>query len=308
MRIIVVGAGGVGGAFGLALAKAGADVTFIARGAHLAAMKKDGLKVQGARGESHLFPVQATDDPVGIAPADVMLYCVKLWDLEESAHKVKSVVGPDTAVIPLQNGVDAAERLAPIFGKDNVLGGVAQISASITSPGILTQVGTAMRLVFGEFDKASSERGERFLALCHRAGFDAVLSPDIRKELWMKFIMLASNASVMAAARQPLGPLREDPDMVALFRAAYEEVIAVGRASGVNLPADAIEPVLTFMRTAPPEIKPSMLLDLERGNRMELPWLGGKVVELGRKFGIPTPTHAMLYALLKGHAMGRAAP
>ncbi len=306
MKIAVIGAGGVGGAFGLALAKAGADVTFIARGAHLAAMKRDGLKVQGGRGESHLFPVEATDDPSTVGPADVMLYCVKLWDLETSAHAVKSIVGPETAVIPLQNGVDAAERLAPIFGKDNVLGGVAQISASITSPGVLTQVGTAMRIVFGEFDKPTSPRAERFLALCHKAGFDATLSDDIRRDLWLKFIMLASNASVMAAARQSLGPLREDPDVVAVFMAAYEEVIAVGRASGVNLPPDAIEPVLTFMRTAPAAVKPSMLLDLERGNRMELPWLGGKVVELGKKFGIPTPTHAMLYALLKTHAMGRA--
>ncbi len=306
MKIVVVGAGGVGGAFGLALAKAGADVTFIARGKHLAAMKENGLRIQGGRGEAHLFPTLTTDDPSSAGVADVMLYCVKLWDLEKSAHEVKSVVGPDTAVIPLQNGVDAAERLSPIFGKDNVLGGVAQISASITSPGVLTQVGTTMRMVFGEFDKPSSARAERFLALCHKAGFDAKLSEDIRKELWMKFIMLASNASVMSAARQSLGPLRADPDMVAVFTAAYEEVIAVGRASGVNLPPDAIEPVLAFLRTAPPEIKPSMLLDLERGNRMELPWLGGKVVELGRKFAIPTPTHAMLYALLKGHAMGRA--
>lgn len=305
MKIVVVGAGGVGGAFGLALAKAGADVVFIARGKHLAAMKEKGLRIQGGRGEAHLFPVQATDDPSSVGVADVMLYCVKLWDLEKSAHEVKSIVGPNTAVIPLQNGVDAAERLAPIFGKDNVMGGVAQISASITSPGVLTQVGTTMRMVFGEFGKATSPRAARFLALCHKAGFDAKLSDDIEKELWMKFIMLASNASVMAAARQPLGPLREDPDMVRVFTSAYEEVIAVGRASGVNLPPDAIEPVLTFMRTAPAEIKPSMLLDLERGNRMELPWLGGKVVELGKKFGIPTPTHATIYALLKGHAMGR---
>lgn len=306
MKIAVIGAGGVGGAFGVALAKAGADVTFVARGAHLAAMTRDGLKVQGGRGESHLFPVKATDDPATVGHADVMLYCVKLWDLEESAHHVKSIVGPETAVIPLQNGVDAAERLAPIFGKDNMLGGVAQISASITSPGVLTQVGTTMRLVFGEFDKPTSDRAERFLALCHKAGFDAILSDDIERDLWLKFIMLASNASVMAAARQPLGPLREDPEIVAVFMAAYEEVIAVGRASGVKLPPDAIEPVLTFMRTAPAEVKPSMLLDLERGNRMELPWLGGKVVELGKKFGIPTPTHAMLYALLKTHVMGKA--
>jgi 2-dehydropantoate 2-reductase len=305
MKIAVIGAGGVGGPFGLALAKAGADVTFVARGAHLAAMKTTGLKVQGGRGEADLFPVQATDDPASLGVVDVVLNCVKLWDLEDSGHKIKSMVGPHTAVIPLQNGIDAAERLAPILGKDNVMGGVAQISASITSPGVLTQVGTTMRMVFGEFDAPSSDRGERFLALCQKAGFDALLSPDIRKELWMKFIMLASNAAVMAVARQPLGPLRSDPEIVKVFRAAYEEVIAVGRASGVNLPENAMEPVLNFMNTAPPEIKPSMLLDLERGNRLEAPWLGGKVVELGKALGVPTPTHAMLYALVKGHAMGR---
>lgn len=305
MKIAVIGAGGVGGPFGVALAKAGADVTFVARGNHLAAMKSTGLKVQGGRGESHLFPVQATDDPMSIGVVDVVLNCVKLWDLEDSGHKIKSMVGPQTAVIPLQNGVDAADRLAPILGKDKVMGGVAQISASITSPGTLTQVGTTMRMVFGEFDQPTSARGEAFLALCQKAGFDAVLSPDIRKELWMKFIMLASNASVMAIARQPLGPLREDADIVAVFRAAYEEVIAVGRASGVNLPDDAMGPVMNFMKTAPAEIKPSMLLDLERGNRLEAPWLGGKVIELGKKFGIPTPTHAMLYALVKPYVMGR---
>ncbi len=305
MRIVVVGAGGVGGVFGVALAKAGAEVVFVARGAHLAAMKTAGLRIQGARGESHLFPVQATDRPGELAPADVVLSCVKLWDLETSAQDIKPVVGPDTAVIPLQNGIDAAERLIPILGKANVLGGTAQVSAAITSPGMLTQVGTTMRLVFGEFDKTSSPRGEKFRALCHTAGFEAILSDDIRRDLWIKFIMLASNASVMAAARQPMGPLREDPEIVAVFRAAYEEVIAVGRASGVALPENVMEPVMNFMRTAPAEIKPSMLLDLERGNRLELPWLGGKVVELGKKFGIPTPTHAMLYALLKTHAMGR---
>ena len=173
MRIAVVGAGGVGGGFGVALAKAGADVTFIARGAHLAAMKRGGLKVTGARGDSHLVPAQATENPAEIGPVDIVLFCVKLWDVESAGERIKPLIGKDTAVIPLQNGIDAPERLIPILGEHAVMGGVAQISASITAPGVITQVGTFMRMIFGEFDGSRSQRAEDFLALCGKAGFDA---------------------------------------------------------------------------------------------------------------------------------------
>ena len=152
MRIAVVGAGGVGGGFGAALAKAGAGVTFIARGAHLAAMKSAGLKVGGGRGETHLVPTRATDDPADIGRVDIVLFCVKLWDVESAGAHIKPLIGPDTAVIPLQNGIDAAERLIPILGESAVMGGVAQISASITAPGVIQQVGTFMRMIFGELD------------------------------------------------------------------------------------------------------------------------------------------------------------
>lgn len=168
MRIAVVGAGGVGGGFGAALAMAGADVTFIARGAHLAAMKSQGLKVQGGRGETHLVPTKATDDPASIGNVDIVLFCVKLWDVESAGERIKSLIGPQTGVIPLQNGVDAAERLTPILGRGAVMGGVAQISASITAPGVITQVGTFMRMIFGELDGKLSRRGEDFLALCQK--------------------------------------------------------------------------------------------------------------------------------------------
>ena len=304
MRIAVVGAGGVGGGFGAALAKAGADVTFIARGAHLAAMKSEGLKVQGGRGETHLVPTRATDDPAGIGKVDIVLFCVKLWDVESAGQHIRPLIGPDTAVIPLQNGIDAAERLIPILGSNAVMGGVAQISASITAPGVIQQVGTFMRMIFGEFDGKPSKRAEDFLALCLKAGFDATLSEQIQTELWMKFILLASNASVMALARQPIGKLRDDPDLRPIFIAAYREAIDVGRARGVALPADALEKILDFTSHAPPAMKASMALDLERGNRLELPWLGGKVVELGRQLGVPTPTHSMMYAMLKPYIMG----
>ena len=304
MRIAVVGAGGVGGGFGAALAQAGGDVTFIARGAHLAAMKSKGLRIESPRGDVHLQPTQATDDPAAVGPVDIVLFCVKLWDVESAGKHIKPLVGPNTAVIPLQNGIDAPERLVPILGKQAVMGGVAQISASIVAPGVIRQVGTFMRMLFGELDGSRSQRGEAFLALCQKAGFDAMLSDQILSELWIKFILLATNASVMAVARQPIGKLRDDPDMRPQFVAAYNEVIAVGKARGVKLPANTLDMMLAFNAGAPPTMKPSMALDLERGNRIELPWLGGKVVELGRTLGVPTPTHALMYAALKPYVMG----
>jgi len=304
MRIAVVGAGGVGAGFGAALAKAGGDVTFIARGAHLAAMKSNGLKIESPRGDVHLVPTQATDDPAAVGPVDIVLFCVKLWDVESAGQHIKPLVGANTAVIPLQNGIDAPERLVPILGKPAVMGGVAQISASIVAPGVIRQVGTFMRMLFGELDGSRSQRGEAFLALCQKAGFDVVLSDQIVSELWIKFILLATNASVMALARQPIGKLRDDPDMRPQFVAAYNEVIAVGKARGVKLPANTLDMMLAFNAGAPPTMKPSMALDLERGNRIELPWLGGKVVELGRTLGVPTPTHALMYAALKPYVMG----
>jgi 2-dehydropantoate 2-reductase len=304
MRIAVVGAGGVGGGFGAALAKAGADVTFIARGAHLAAMKRDGLKVQSPRGDTHLVPTQATNNPAEIGVVDIVLFCVKLWDVESAGEAIKPLVGPDTAVIPLQNGIDAAERLLPILGAKAVMGGVAQISASIVAPGVILQVGTFMRMIFGELDGTRSKRAEAFLALCQKAGFDATLSEQIVTELWMKFIPLATNAGITAATRQPIGRLREDSDIRPVMIAAFREVYDVGRARGIALPADAVEKSLAFMDHAPPAMKASMALDLERGNRLELPWLSGKVVELGRQLGVPTPTHSMMYAVLKPYVMG----
>lgn len=307
MRIAVVGAGGVGSGFGAALAKAGADVTFIARGAHLAAMKSQGLKVLSPRGDIHLVPTQATDNPADVGPVDFVLFCVKQWDVESAGHHIKPMIGPETAVIPLQNGVDAAERLIPILGANAVMGGVAQISAAITGPAVIQQVGTFMRMIFGELDGKRSARGEKLLAMCQRGGFDATLSEAILTDLWMKFILLATNASIVALARQPIGNLRDDPDIRPIFISAAQEVMEVGRANGVALPANAIETVLGLTDHLPPHQKPSMALDLERGNRLELPWLSGKVVELGKKLDVPTPTHSLLYAMLKPYIMGKPA-
>jgi 2-dehydropantoate 2-reductase len=307
MRIAVIGAGGVGGAFGAALAKAGADVTFVARGAHLKAMRENGLRIEGGRGETLIKPAQATDDPGSIGPVDFVLFCVKLWDVESAGEAIKPLIGPTTAVIPLQNGIDSAERLIPILGAQAVMGGVAQISATIAEPGVIRQTGTFMRLIFGELEGGKSARGETFLSLCQKAGFDATHSDQITTELWMKFILLATNAAITAATRTPIGLLRDDPDIFPLFARASAEVAAVGRAKGIELPGDVVEKMVGFTKTAPPGMMASMAHDLVRGNRIELPWLSGKVVAMGRELGVPTPVHEILYAVLKPFVAGKPA-
>ena len=304
MRIAIVGAGGVGGLFGAALAKAGADVTFIARGKHLEAMKSKGLRVESQLGNTHLQPTQATDDPASVGPVDYVIFCVKLWDVESAGAQIKPMVGKDTAVIPLQNGIDAPERLIAILGKDAVMGGVASVSATIAEPGVIRQTGTQTRMLFGELDGKKRERGEIFAAMCKKAGIDGVHSDQILTELWIKFTLLATNASTMALIRQPIGRLREDADIVALMRAGYQETVDVGRARGVRIPDDAVERALAWNRSVPPTLLPSMAVDLIRGNRIELPWLSGKLVELGRELGVPTPTHSFMYTALKPYIMG----
>jgi 2-dehydropantoate 2-reductase len=223
------------------------------------------------------------------------MFCVKLWDVEAAGEAIRPLFGPSTAVLPLQNGIDASERLIPILGAQAVMGGVAQISATIDAPGVIRQTGTFMRLASGELDGSISARGKNFLEWCQRAGFDATLSDRILTELWLKFIILATNSGMTALTRRPLGELRDDPDIAPYFRAGFEEVIALARAKGVWLPDDALERSMKFTMGAPFGI---------RGNRIELPWLSGKVVALGRELGVPTPTHAMINAALKPYAMG----
>jgi 2-dehydropantoate 2-reductase len=304
MRIAVIGSGGVGGAFGAALAQAGADVTFVARGAHLEAMRANGLRVVSPRGDMHIRPCKATDNPAEIGVVDVVLFCVKLWDVESAGTAIKSLIGPNTAVIPLQNGIDAAERLIPILGRDALMGGVAQISAAIERPGVIRQTGTFMKIVFGELDGRMSERGAAFESMCQRAGFDVVFTDAIQTALWEKFVLLAANSTIASLIRLPFGKLREDADVLALFSASFAEAIAVARALGVALPADMQGRLENAVMNFPPMMKPSMAVDLERGNRLELPWLGGKVVALGKQHGVPTPVLSVMCAALKPYANG----
>jgi 2-dehydropantoate 2-reductase len=304
MRIAVIGAGGIGGPYGAALAKAGADVTFVARGAHLLAMRENGLRIEGDRGATHIRPVQATDDIAGIGTVDIVLCCVKLWDLENVAGQIPPIIGPDTAVIPLQNGVDAAERMIGILGDGPVMGGTAFVTGTISAPGVIRQTGAYQQMTFGELDGRISRRGEQLRKLCKAAGFDGVLSTDIMVPVWQKFILLVPLSGLNALTRLPLGKWRGDPDLLALYEAALRETVSVGVAEGVGLPPDIIDRTLAQMRSMPPHHTTSMGNDLLRGTRLELPWFAGKVVELGRRHCIPTPVNGFIYVALKPYIHG----
>ncbi len=304
MRIAVIGTGGIGGPYGASLARAGNDVTFVARGAHLRAIREDGLRIEGDRGEIQIRPAQATDDIARIGPVDFVLSCVKLWDIEPVAQQIRTIVGPRTAVIPLQNGVDAAERMIRILGREAVMGGMAFVTGTIVSPGVIRQTGTYQRMTFGELDGRVSERGQQLRDLCEAAGFEGVLSSDVMVPIWEKFILLVPLSGLNALTRLPLGNWRGEPDLLALYEAALRETVAVGLAEGIRLPPDVIDKTHAMMWSMPSYHTTSMGNDLFRGNRLELPWFAGKVVELGRPHGIPTPVNGFIYAALKPYING----
>jgi len=262
------------------------------------------LRVEGDRGETHIRPAQATDNIAGIGIVDFVLFCVKLWDVESVGRQLRPIVGPGTAVVPLQNGVDAAERLVPILGHEAVMGGTAFVTGTIAAPGVIRQTGSYQRMTFGEFDGRFSERGRRLSALCEAAGFEGVLSPDIKVPVWEKFILLVPLSGLHALTRVPLGKWRDDPDLLALYEAALRETVAVGLAEGVRLRPDCIDRTLSMMRSMPAHHTTSMGNDLLRGNRLELPWFAGKVVELGRRHSIPTPVNGFIYAAVKPYING----
>jgi 2-dehydropantoate 2-reductase len=304
LRIAVIGAGGIGAIYGASLAKAGAEIVFVARGAHLAAIGRNGLRVEGDRGETVVRPAHATDDIGSIGRVDYVLFCVKLWDVESAGEQIRSIVGPESAVIPLQNGVDAAERLVPILGRGAVMGGTAFVTGSIVAPGVVRQTGTYQVMTFGELDGRMSPRGRRLSEMCAGAGFEGVPSPDVMVPIWQKFILLVPLSGLNALTRLPLGTWREDADLWALAEAMLAETIAVGRAEGVRLPSDCAEKTRAAFRAMPPYHMTSMGNDLLRGNRLELPWFAGKVVELGRRHGIPTPANGFIHIALKLYANG----
>jgi len=297
MKIAIFGSGGVGGYFGGKLAAAGEDVTFLARGAHLTAMQTEGLHIASPLGDVHLPKVQATDRPEAIGPVDVVLFTVKLYDVEASAATLAPMIGPNTVVVTLQNGVDAMDMVAKHVGADHVAGGAAYIVVVIDKPGHLRHT-TAQQLVFGERDGRRSDRLVAFEQAGIRAGFQAQCSTDVEAALWTKFVRLATWSGMTSVTRSPMGTVRDTPATYDMMMAAIEEVISVGKAKGVKFPADLMDGTLNLIKNFPASSKSSMLEDLERGRRLELPWLSGAVVRIGKEVGVPTPIHQFITTVL----------
>jgi len=305
MKIAVMGSGGVGGYFGARLAQAGCDVAFIARGAHLAAMREHGLKVESPLGDIVLPKVRVTDDPGTLEPVDLVFFSVKLWDTEAAAASIASLIGPDTGIVSFQNGVQKYDLLRRVCGEQAVMGGVAYIATRIGQPGVIKHTGAMQRLVFGEYDGRRSARAEALLEACRRGGISAELSGDIRREIWEKFVFLVGLSATTTTMRLPIGPIRANAQTRAFLLDIMREVVAVGRAHDVALAADYAEQRLAFCDGLPAGMISSMAHDLERGNRLELAWLSGGVVELGKAAGVPTPANRAISDILALHAQGR---
>jgi 2-dehydropantoate 2-reductase len=300
MKIAVMGSGGIGGYFGGRLAYAGEDVTFLARGAHLEAIRKNGLQVKSVAGDLHVHP-KATHDPSEVGPVDLVLFCVKAYDTEVAALQIRSMVRPETTVLCLLNGVDNEEKLAAILGEEHVLAGVVHILSTISAPGVISQTAGPRTLRFGEKDGRITARLERILRVLKGAGIDAELSTQIQVDLWEKFLFICAQGGVTALAQLTVGEILACPETTAFYRGVMEEAAAVGRAKGVALPADAVERALTFARGLQPGMRSSLAHDLSQGNRLEVETLAGSVVRYGREVGVLTPFNFAIYACLKPH-------
>jgi 2-dehydropantoate 2-reductase len=303
MRIGIMGSGGLGGYFGARLAQGGADVHFIARGAHLAAMREHGLRIEGP-GPLHLREVQVTSEPGEVGVVDVVMLGVKLWDTDEAIAQMRPMVGPDTAVISFQNGVLKDQYLRGAFDARQIMGGVGYVATTIESPGVIRQTGPMQRLIFGEFDGSRSPRGEALLAACLAGGIEAELSTNIVREIWQKYVFLVGLSGTTTSMRSTIGPIRANAQTRAFLQDVMAEVIAVGRAHGVDLPGNFLESAMERADTVAQDMTSSMHHDLERGNKLEVRWLSGGVVQLGREKGVATPLNRAIADILALHEPG----
>ena len=297
MRIVVMGSGGTGGYFGAKLVRAGQDVTFVARGSHLKSILAHGLRVRSAVEGEWTVKARAIESLAGEPPADLVLFCVKSFDTESAAAVIKPVIGPDAGVLSIQNGVDNEERLARILGAGHVLGGMAQVFATIEEPGVIRHVQLG-RIVFGEMDGRDTERARAFLAACQRAGIPAEISADVTRTLWEKYAMLTAHAGMTALTRCPAGILRRLPETRLMYRRLLEEMVAVARAAGIALDGGYVEQSFKLLDGMADNFASSLHHDLTRGKRLELEALHGHALRLGERHGVPTPTLFAVYAAL----------
>lgn len=298
MRIAVFGTGGVGGYFGGRLAQAGQDVVFIARGAHLHAIQTNGLRIESIKGDFTISPAQASYDPSQVGPVDAVLVGVKAWQIPDAAQAMRPLVGEQTIVVPLENGVEAPEQLAAVLGAEHVLGGLCQLSAFITAPGHIRHVGIEPYVAFGEMDGRPSPRAGRLLHAFDQAGVKADIPADIQAAMWDKFLFIASISGVGAVTRAPMGVYRSLPETRRMLVDAMQEIFAVARARGVNLPGDAVEKRLAFIDNLPAGVIASMQRDILEGRPSELMSQNGAVVRMGQALDLPTPVHSFIFTSL----------
>ncbi|PYM82173.1 MAG: 2-dehydropantoate 2-reductase [Candidatus Rokuibacteriota bacterium] len=301
MKLVVMGAGGVGGYFGGKLQRRGTAVTFVARGAHLEALRRRGLTIRSATEGEWSAPATAVEHLAGQPTADAVLLCVKSFDTEEAVEAIRPVVGPDTAVLSLQNGVDNEAKIDAALGAGHAVGGVAYVFATIEGPGVIahTQGG---RIVLGELDGQARPRTERLREALTAAGVPTELSPDIRRALWDKYLAITAQAGMTALTRKPVGVIRATPECWTLFRLLLEELAAIAAAEKVGLAPDVVERILTGVSGLKPDTTSSMYYDLTHGKRLELEALQGHALRLAERHGLPSPTLFAVYAALKPHA------
>ena len=304
MKIAVMGTGGMGGYYGGHLAAAGCDVTFIARGEHLTAIQKNGLSLKGDSGDIHINPTPATDDPGSIGPVDVVLFCVKLYDVETAAELIQPLIKKDTIVISFLNGIDGPERLAKIVGKQHVIGGAAYASAVIEAPGVVRYKGTKGHFKIGCLDGRANRRLKEFQSLYSGTPIECEISDDIVATLWDKFILLATNSGLSCMCRQPVGIIYNDPDLLELAMAMMREVESLAIAQHIKIDDEIIEKSVAWSKSAPTDLYASMYHDLRKGRPLELAGMSGFVATLGEQLEIATPCHKTVFACLKPYING----
>jgi len=304
MKIAAIGAGGVGGYFGARLAQAGHDVSFLARGKHLAALQKDGLTLTSPHGDAKL-KIKVFERPADVGPVDLVMFAVKLWDTQSAAESIRPLLSKCGVVIPFQNGVESIESLRKIFPKEQVLGGSAYIATRIAAPGVIEHIGQMARMVFGPLVPSQRPVAESFLEALKKSGVNAELSDDVLRAIWEKFVSLVALSSATAVARAPVGVVRADADLRRLLEGAMRETWALARAKGVKLPDDFVEARMKWVDSLPAEMKASLAHDLEAGGRLEAPWLCGAVARMSREAGLEAPVNETVYAALKPYVDGK---
>ena len=298
MKILIMGTGGIGGYYGGLLAQQGNEVTFISRGAHLYAIRHEGLKVKSVHGDFTVFPANATEDPAKVEPVDLVLFCVKTYNTDEAAEAIRPVMGAQTVVMSLQNGIDAAERIGKVVGLEHVIGSATWLSSAVEAPGVIKQISEFRRIVFGELNGDQSERIQAIYEVLNHTGITVEISENIQKILWTKFVFIAATSSVGSLTRLPMGDYRSVPETRSLLSSIMQEVESLANAQGIMLDPDVVQKSLEFTDNAAPHIKPSMQLDVENGRRTELESMVGVIGRKGRELGVPTPTADFVYASL----------